>query len=74
MNLAELLLTLLVALLVFGPKKLPLLAHHLGRLMARLHYYQQQWKTFFQQQCDTQQLQDNIKKAEAADRDYQKRL
>lgn len=74
MNLAELLLTLMVALLVFGPKKLPMLAHHLGRVIARVNGYQQKWIKFCQQQCEAQQLQENIQKAEAADRDYQKKL
>ena len=74
MNLAELLLTFMVALLVFGPKKLPMLAHHLGRLIARVNGYQQKWINFFQQQRDAQQLQENTQKAEAADLNYQKKL
>lgn len=71
MSLGELLLTLIVALAVFGPTKLPMLARHLGKLVAKFNYYKQQIETFWQQQIKEQQLQENIKKAQKADADYQ---
>ena len=74
MNLMELLLTLMVALIAFGPKKLPMLAHHLGRLAARLNVYQQQWTKFYEAERHAHQLQENIKKAAAAELEYQKKL
>lgn len=64
---SELLLILIVALAVFGPKKLPMLAYHLGKLAARIHLYKQQMMDFWQQQLKEQQLQENIKKAEAVE-------
>ncbi len=70
MSAAELLLTLLVALVVFGPAKLPMLAHHLGKLINRLNYYKHQALVFWQSQVDEQQLQDNIVKAQKADAEY----
>ncbi len=70
MSAGELLLTLLVALFVFGPSKLPMLAHHLGKLFAKLNYYKQKAAMFYQSQLNEQQLQENIKKAEQADINY----
>jgi len=71
MSTGELLLTLLVALFVFGPSKLPMLAKHLGTLIARLTGYKQQAAAFWQSQLDEQQLQENLKKAEQADIVYE---
>lgn len=68
MSLSELLLTAIVALIVFGPKKLPMLAHHLGRLMVKYNHYRQTVLLFWQQQRLSHQLEDNIRKAEQADR------
>ena len=65
MSIGELLLTLIVALFVFGPKKLPMVAHHLGKLVGRLNGYKQQVSVFWQQQ-----LQENTRKAEKADAGY----
>ncbi len=70
MSAGELLLTLLIALLVFGPSKLPMLAHHLGKLIQRLTHYKQQLAIFWQSQLNEQQLQENIKKANQADSNY----
>lgn len=62
----------LVALIVFGPKKLPMLATHIGLLLRQI----QQWKTqaalFWQQQLNEYQLQENQRKAEEADKYYKK--
>lgn len=71
MSAGELLLTLLIALLVFGPSKLPMLAHHLGKLIQRINHYKQQLAVFWQSQLKEQQLQENIKKANQADSNYQ---
>lgn len=68
----ELLVVFLVALIVFGPKKLPMLATHIGLLLRQI----QQWKTqaalFWQQQLNEYQLQENQRKAEEADKYYKK--
>lgn len=72
MSVSELLVILIVTMVVFGPKKLPMAAHHLGKLVARFNYYKQQMATFWQQQLNEQQLRDNIKKAQEADDDYNK--
>lgn len=72
MSISELLLILIVALVVFGPKKLPLVAHHLGILVVWFNKYKQQAAVFWQQQLNEQTLQDNIKKAQKADVRYQK--
>lgn len=74
MSSGEVLLTLLVALFVFGPKKLPMLAYHLGKLIARINLYKQQAMLFWQQQINEQQLHDNTEKAEKADKHYQEKV
>jgi sec-independent protein translocase protein TatB len=71
MSFGQLFLTTLIALLVFGPDKLPMLARHAGRLIARLERYKQQAITFWQQQLNEQQLQENTRKAHEADVVYQ---
>ncbi|MBA2655400.1 MAG: twin-arginine translocase TatA/TatE family subunit [Tatlockia sp.] len=67
MNSAELLLSFCVALIVFGPKKLPMLAEHLGKLLRYLDYCKKQVSLFWQKQLAEQQLQENIRKAEQAE-------
>lgn len=74
MNLNELLLTFFVALVVFGPKKLPMLAYHLGKLAGRIYQFKQQATAFWQTQVDEQQLQENRKKAEKVDGYYDPKL
>ena len=68
MSLAELLIILLVAMVVFGPEKLPSVARHLGKWAAK----GQQLKNKVLAQIDKEklhlQLEDNIKKAETAER------
>lgn len=71
MSAGQLLLTLLIALLVFGPNKLPMLARHAGQLIARLERYKTQAATLWQSQLNTQQLQENSRKAQQADAIYQ---
>lgn len=67
---SELLLIFLVALMVFGPSKLPMLAHHLGKLMKRFEQYKQKLSVFWEEQVNEHQLQENIKKAQKADKAY----
>lgn len=71
MSSGELLLTFLVAIVVFGPNKLPMLAEHLGKLVRHLNHLKQQVTNFWQNQLDEQQLKENTRKAEKADAVYQ---
>lgn len=66
----ELLLIFIVALVVFGPTKLPMLATHLGLLVRKLQRLKTQANTFWQQQINEYQLQENKRKAEEADQQY----
>lgn len=71
MSSGQLILTALIALLVFGPNKLPMLARHAGLLMARLERYKHQATALWQAQLNEQKLQENTRKAHAADAVYQ---
>lgn len=70
MSTGELLLTGFIAMLVFGPKQLPALAHQLGGLMKRFNEYKQQLSLFLEAQGQEHQLQENMKKAAEADEKY----
>lgn len=70
MTSGEILLTSVVALLVFGPAKLPMLATHLGQLLKKLNQLKDVATQFWQQQQNELQLQENQRKAEAADVKY----
>ena len=72
MSMGEVLLVLLVALLVFGPQKLPMLAEHLGQLLRCITGYKQQLASFWEQQRNELSLQENIKKAKKVDAEYAK--
>lgn len=72
MSSGQLLLTGLIALLVFGPDKLPMLARHAGLLIARLERYKQQATALWHLLLNEQQLQENTQKANEADVVYQK--
>jgi len=71
MSSSELLLILIVALIVFGPNKLPMLAEHLAKFFRYLNHFKQQATTFWQDQLKEQQLQENNRKAQQADSVYQ---
>lgn len=71
MNSGELLVIFVVALVVFGPNKLPMLAHHLGKLIRQLNHMKTQASSFWQAQLNEQQLLENQKKAEKADALYE---
>jgi len=70
MSFGELLLTALIALFVFGPERLPILARQLGTLVKRANGYKQQALSFLEETKLEQQLQENIKKANKADEQY----
>lgn len=70
MSSGELLLILLVTLLVFGPKKLPMLATHLGLLFKKINHLKQQASVWWQQQQQQLTLQENERKAQEADARY----
>lgn len=70
MSSGELLLTFIVALAVFGPSKLPMLATHLGQLLQKLNQLKGVAGNFWQQQMNEYQLQENKRKADEADKKY----
>lgn len=70
MTTAELLVIFLVALIVFGPSKLPMLAEHLAKLVKMAGKLKGQAATFWQNQLNEQRLKENQKKAESADEKY----
>lgn len=70
MSSGELLLIFLVALVVFGPSKLPMLSYHLGKCMKKIEHYKQQFSVFWQSQINEHQLQENMKKAKKGDAHY----
>lgn len=67
---SELLVILLVACVVFGPNKLPMLAKHLGLALRHVNRFREQLNQFWQQQVDAQQLLHNQQKAKEADALY----
>lgn len=71
MSTGELFLTLIVALFVFGPNKLPMLARHLAQLMIKIEHYKKKASGLWLTLLNEQTLQENTKKAHEADVDYQ---
>lgn len=72
MSLGELLVIGVVAMMVFGPKKLPMLANHLGKLYYQCLKLNQKARTVWEDILAEQQLLDNQARAEKADTLYQK--
>lgn len=70
MSSGELLLTLLVALIVFGPSKMPMLASHLGSALRKIKQYKSHVELLWQQQLAQLQLQEKEQKAKRADEQY----
>ena len=68
---AELLVILIVALIVFGPNKLPMLAGHLGLFIRKVNQLKNQASLLWEQQLKELQLEDNKRKAEEADKQYE---
>jgi sec-independent protein translocase protein TatB len=67
---SELLLILVVALLVFSPKKLPMLATHLGNVVRQLNKLKIQASLLWEQQANELRLEENKGKAAEADQQY----
>ncbi|KTD57587.1 Sec-independent protein translocase subunit TatA/TatB [Legionella shakespearei] len=70
MSSGELLLTLVVALVVFGPSKLPMLATHLGQLIRKINQIKTKAALLWDEQLKELQLQENKRKAEEVDKKY----
>ena len=68
---SEWLVILIVALVAFGPKRLPMLASHLYKAWMQLQACKQQLLQFWQKQWLEQQLLENQKRAEEADKAYE---
>lgn len=66
----ELVLIVIVSLVVFGPKKLPMLASHLGLVMRQITTWKSKLELLWDKQIKELQLQENQKKAEKADKHY----
>ena len=66
----ELILIVLVALLVFGPNKLPMLATNLGLVMRQISILKNKINVLWEQQVQELQLQENQRKADEADKHY----
>lgn len=71
MTTGELLLTALVALVVFGPKQLPMLARRLGRITRQTEQMKQRLTHYLENQHNQIQLGERLKKANIADKAYQ---
>ncbi len=71
MSASQLLVIACIALVVFGPKKLPMLATHLGLCLKLLNKFKQQAQILWQQMLLEQQLEENKKKALEADKTYE---
>jgi sec-independent protein translocase protein TatB len=67
---AELLLILLVALLAFKPKNLPMLVSHLAKAWRWYTKRKEQWQAFLEQQVRLQTLKENQQKAAKAEEEY----
>ncbi|KTC64632.1 sec-independent protein translocase protein TatB (plasmid) [Legionella adelaidensis] len=73
MSIGELLIIFIVALFVFGPTKLPMLAEHLAKLIKTVTKIKNDASLFLQNQLNEQQLKENEKKAKTADEQYKNR-
>ena len=72
MSLAELMLILIVAMVVFGPSRLPKLVRHLERIFTYLNKVRSQLSKLWDAQLRTLQLEENQQKAKQADKAYKK--
>lgn len=70
MSLPELLLILFVALIVFGPKQLPMVAKHIAHAIRIFSHLKEQALQFWHNQVKEWQLLDNEAKAAEADKSY----
>lgn len=67
MNIWELFVIALVALIVIGPKQLPTVAQHLGNYWQRLQQLLTAAKQAWQQELKLQELNRNLMRAQAAE-------
>ena len=68
---SELVLIIIIAMIVFGPNKLPMLARHLSHALKQFNALKQQAANIWQGYLNEIQLQDNQQKAKLADQQYQ---
>lgn len=68
MNMSELVVTAIVALIVYNPSKMPALARHLGLLTGKINRIKDKASNFWQDQINKQQLEENIRKARAIEK------
>lgn len=73
MSSGEILLTAVVALVVFGPSKLPMLATHLGKLLNTINRIKTQATLLWQNQVNQLELHENQRRADEADKHYQEK-
>jgi len=66
----EWLVILVVALLVFGPRKLAHAAYHAGRVVNKLRTYQYAATQFWHKEMTEYDLLDRQRQAQAADEEY----
>lgn len=66
----EILVILLVAVLVFPPQKMPMLARHLGYLLRQAHRFKSHFNKWWEQQLQAAEHEENQRKAEIADKHY----
>jgi len=72
MNFAELLVIALVALCVFGPKQLPILAKRCAQMVAKLKSFQDAFMHELNQESAKEVLSDNLLRAKEVDQIYAK--
>ena len=68
MSFAEVVIILIVALIVIGPERLPSAARTVGRWVQGVKNFSSGIQSEFDQQIKQEQLEENIRKAEAAER------
>lgn len=68
MSLGEMLVILVVALLAFGPDKLPSLAKNIARVIEKLQAFKMQLQTEIDSTLKEQQYQENLRKAESVEK------
>lgn len=68
---SEILVILVVALLVFGPEKLPSLARTLGKLVRKVNSLRDEFQATLDKQILVDTLEENEHKAAQADKRYE---
>lgn len=70
---AELVLIFLVALIVLGPSKLPMVAEHFAKSIRFFNQLKQEWLALWDAKMHKLTLEENERKAKKADVLYQKK-